>query len=405
MKLIRFNSLIFLHSRIPVIIFSYDPFHSFLSKRRIVTLIRPNTSYKRPKSPVVKSFSVSSGLGCNNNNNRNNAPFSFVLNAVNAINPNLVASKVEGLLYPDSPYRCHISVLSMADNTILIPTFEDFSFYLGYDTKWSDKLIIYGLIPALKNSLIEPGSAKVRFRFSIGSRLPGDVSLISPLSFSDYDKVYSEDDNNNNLFSSELYMSGLEAVDSNGLSKAFALYPPRRYFLSVLVLDAKYANSLIISRDLCLLSNVFFTFTLGSEGCMPRLAKIFADLIEGCKITPRDVNIYISFWEDDGSDNPDEVQDILGVDGPKWMGHEGVLCSVKKYSVHQNGKLKRSSGNKFKTQRKDVIIPMFLVYQNYLVTLFLVSTFLVKASPYIYTFLYIRLTLWILLLKYVIVFL
>ena len=366
----------FLHSRIPVIIFSYDPFHTFLSKRRIVTLIRPNkrtivtsirpldvslsysTSYKRPKSPQVKSFSVSSGLGCNNNNknNRNNAPFSFVLNAVNAINPNLVASKVEGLLYPDSPYRCHISVLSMADNTILIPTFEDFSFYLGYDTKWSDKLIIYGLIPALKNSLIEPGSAKVRFRFSIGSRLPGDVSLISPLSFSDYDKVYSEDDNNNNnLFSSELYMSGLEAVDSNGLSKAFALYPPRRYFLSVLVLDAKYANSLVISRDLCLLSNVFFTFTLGSEGCMPRLAKIFADLIEGCKVTPRDVNIYISFWEDDGSDNPDEVQDILGEDGPKWMGHEGVLCSVKKDSVHQNGtKLIRSSGNKFKTQRKDV---------------------------------------------------
>ena len=43
MKIIRYNSnfIVFLHLNTPVLIFIYEPYHYFLNKRRIITLIRP----------------------------------------------------------------------------------------------------------------------------------------------------------------------------------------------------------------------------------------------------------------------------------------------------------------------------------------------------------------------------
>ena len=111
------------------------------------------------------------------------------------------------------------------------------------------------------------------------------------------------------------------------------MFSLRIYFLYVFVLKGGYSFPLKpgVDWDEVVLSDVFFTFTLGSEDNMPRLAKVFADLIEGCEVTPRDVSLYVSFWEDDGSYDPGEGEkEYADSDGSKLIGEEGVLCSVKK---------------------------------------------------------------------------
>ena len=147
--------------------------------------------YLNPRQ--IKSYSVSS-----NKVHNEDAPICVMLNAVDAIDPNFVADKIEGLLYADGTYRCYIRVLDKANSTVLVPTLDNMCFYLGYNTNWPGRLIIHVLIPALRNNHIQPKSAKVQLWFSIGSMHPGDICLTSPT----LNPYHSDGDTETEIFTS-----------------------------------------------------------------------------------------------------------------------------------------------------------------------------------------------------------